>query len=75
MCTQIFHYTMFQWKLKKKMALGDTTQKLKFNIRGKAIPAGDGMMADSMEYTQRELLFWQRRQDIEKPVNPKGNQS
>lgn len=35
------------------------------SIRGKAIPAGDGMMADSMEYTQRELLFWQRRQDIE----------
>ena len=24
------------------------------SIRGKAIPAGDGMMADSMEYTQRD---------------------
>lgn len=25
------------------------------SIRGTAIPAGDGMMADSMEHTQREL--------------------
>lgn len=25
------------------------------SIHGKAIPAGDGMMADSMEYTQHEL--------------------
>lgn len=25
------------------------------SIRGKAIPAADGMMADSMEYTQQEL--------------------